>query len=46
MVNQIVDSDSGLRESLRHDKAQSTVDSARSFRYRTTLHLPTEEVTC
>ena len=40
--NQNVESDCGLRESLRHDEAQSTVDSGRSFRYRITLHLPTE----
>ena len=44
--SQNVDSDSGLRESLRYDEAQSNVDSARSFRYRITLHLPTEEVIC
>ena len=33
---------SGIRENLRHDKAQSIVDSARSFWYRTSLHMPTE----
>ena len=32
-----------LPESLRHGKAQNTVDRARTIRYRTTLHQPLEE---
>ena len=34
VVNQNVDGDSGLRESFRHDKTQSTVDSACTIRCR------------
>ena len=36
--SQNVDSHSGLRESLGHDEAQTTVDRSRSFRCRTKLH--------
>ena len=42
-TSQNVDSDSGPPESLRHDEAQSVMDSARTIRYRTTLHQPLEE---